>query len=83
MVHVHGQVPCSRADVFSSKDVSMIEKRMMMKFLTFCVDFEKHEEDYKGNNCIEQKYCLCIMHLHLSVRGNEVFSDTEYICTLS
>ena len=42
------QVPCSRADVFSSKDVSMIEKRKMMKFLTFCVDYEKHEEDYKG-----------------------------------
>ena len=29
------RVPCSRADVFSSKQVSMIEKRMMMKFLQF------------------------------------------------
>lgn len=53
----------------------MIEKRMMMKFLTFCVDFEKHEEDYKGNNCIENKYCSHILHLHLS-GGNEEFSDT-------
>lgn len=31
----------------------MIEKRMMMKFFIFCVDFEKYEEDYKGNICIE------------------------------
>ena len=57
------QVPCSRADVFSSKDVSMIEKRKMMKFLTFCVDYEKHEEDYKGRIMI----ILIIMMLKESV----------------
>ncbi|XP_074650137.1 rab proteins geranylgeranyltransferase component A 2-like isoform X2 [Tubulanus polymorphus] len=42
------QVPCSRADVFSSKAVSMIEKRMLMKFLTFCMDYDQHPEDYAG-----------------------------------
>ena len=42
------QVPCSRSDVFNSKQVSMIEKRMMMKFLTFAMDYEKHPEEYEG-----------------------------------
>ena len=42
------KVPCSREDVFSSKAISMVEKRRLMKFLTFCVDFEKHPEEYQG-----------------------------------
>ena len=41
-------VPCSRADVFSSKLISVIEKRMLMKFLTFCVEFEQHSEVYEA-----------------------------------
>ncbi|XP_069841806.1 rab proteins geranylgeranyltransferase component A 2-like isoform X2 [Dendropsophus ebraccatus] len=41
------QVPCSRADVFSSKQLSMIEKRTLMKFLTFCSDYEQHPEEYQ------------------------------------
>ncbi|KAK3606341.1 hypothetical protein CHS0354_041976 [Potamilus streckersoni] len=41
------RVPCSRADVFSSKLVSMLEKRMLMKFLTFCMDYEKQPEEYQ------------------------------------
>lgn len=42
------QVPCSRADVFSCKDVTVVEKRMLMKFLTFCRGFEQHPEEYRG-----------------------------------
>lgn len=41
------QVPCSRADVFASRQLSMVEKRMLMKFLTFCLDFEQHPEEYQ------------------------------------
>lgn len=41
------QVPCSRADVFASKQLSMVEKRMLMKFLTFCLDFEQYPEEYQ------------------------------------
>lgn len=37
---MHDKVPCSRADVFESKLVSMLEKRKMMKFLAFCTNFE-------------------------------------------
>ncbi|XP_077519148.1 rab escort protein [Amblyomma americanum] len=42
------QVPCSRADVFTSKNVTVVEKRMLMKFLTFCKEFEQHSEEYRG-----------------------------------
>ncbi|KAJ8298316.1 hypothetical protein KUTeg_024847 [Tegillarca granosa] len=40
------KVPCSRADVFSSKDVSMLEKRMLMKFLTFCNDYQNQPQEW-------------------------------------
>ncbi|XP_053402003.1 rab proteins geranylgeranyltransferase component A 2-like isoform X2 [Mercenaria mercenaria] len=39
------KVPCSRADVFSSKKVSMLEKRMLMKFLQFCLQYEDKPEE--------------------------------------
>ncbi|XP_051003901.1 rab proteins geranylgeranyltransferase component A 2 [Acomys russatus] len=39
------QVPCSRADVFNSKELTMVEKRMLMKFLTFCLDYEQHSDE--------------------------------------
>ncbi|EDO49686.1 predicted protein, partial [Nematostella vectensis] len=40
-------VPCSRSDVFSSKLIPVIEKRLLMKFLTFCLDHNEHLEEYK------------------------------------
>lgn len=42
------EVPCSRADVFSSNVISIVEKRMLMKFLTFCLDFEQQQDQYEG-----------------------------------
>ncbi|XP_051537234.1 rab proteins geranylgeranyltransferase component A 1-like isoform X2 [Myxocyprinus asiaticus] len=44
------QVPCSRADVFASKQLTVVEKRMLMKFLTFCLDFEQHPEEYQDSS---------------------------------
>ncbi|XP_059137164.1 rab proteins geranylgeranyltransferase component A 2 [Peromyscus eremicus] len=41
------QVPCSRADVFNSKELTMVEKRKLMKFLTFCLDYEQHSDEYQ------------------------------------
>lgn len=41
------QVPCSRADVFNSKALTMVEKRVLMKFLTFCLDYECHPDEYQ------------------------------------
>ncbi|XP_029414445.1 rab proteins geranylgeranyltransferase component A 1 isoform X2 [Nannospalax galili] len=49
------QVPCSRADVFNSKQLTMVEKRMLMKFLTFCMEYEKHPDEYKA--CEEITFC--------------------------
>ncbi|KAM4019913.1 rab proteins geranylgeranyltransferase component A 1 [Anomaloglossus baeobatrachus] len=52
LTYHHGkieQVPCSRSDVFSSKQLSMIEKRTLMKFLTFCADYEQHPEEYEDH----------------------------------
>lgn len=37
-------VPSSRADVFSTKHVSVVEKRILMKFLTFCMSYEAQAE---------------------------------------
>ena len=45
------QVPCSRADMFTTKSVSMIDKRKMMRFLSFCAEYESHPEQYQGT-CI-------------------------------
>ncbi|XP_023586643.1 rab proteins geranylgeranyltransferase component A 2 [Trichechus manatus latirostris] len=42
------QVPCSRADVFNSKELTMVEKRMLMKFLTFCFDYEQYPDEYEA-----------------------------------
>ncbi|XP_065842130.1 rab proteins geranylgeranyltransferase component A 2-like [Oscarella lobularis] len=50
VTHMNGMlrdVPSSRADVFNSQIVNIIEKRMLMKFLTFCMDFEDHLDEYE------------------------------------
>ena len=42
------QVPCSRADVFASQNVGVVEKRMLMKLLTFCLEFDKNPAEFAG-----------------------------------
>ncbi|XP_040567423.2 LOW QUALITY PROTEIN: rab proteins geranylgeranyltransferase component A [Lepeophtheirus salmonis] len=39
-------VPSSRADVFSTQKISVVEKRILMKFLTFALNYESHYEVY-------------------------------------
>lgn len=41
-------VPCSRADVFNSKEINMVEKRLLMKILSLCVDYENKSDNFKG-----------------------------------
>lgn len=43
-------VPCSRADVFSSKDITMVEKRLLMKALSMCSEYDKKPEDFQGTS---------------------------------
>ncbi|XP_058129228.1 rab proteins geranylgeranyltransferase component A [Anopheles ziemanni] len=37
-------VPCSRSDVFTSKDVNVIEKRLLMKFLQSCASYDEGQD---------------------------------------
>ncbi|KAK3857778.1 hypothetical protein Pcinc_035987, partial [Petrolisthes cinctipes] len=37
-------VPCSRSDVFTTSAISLVEKRLLMKFLQFCSSYEKHQD---------------------------------------
>ncbi|XP_013118528.2 rab proteins geranylgeranyltransferase component A [Stomoxys calcitrans] len=51
-------VPCSRSDVFNTKDLSIVEKRLLMKFLTICLTYgeDKFEEDmaeFRGKPFLE------------------------------
>lgn len=40
-------VPCSRADVFTNKNVTVLEKRLLMKVLSNCMNVD-NEEEFKG-----------------------------------
>lgn len=47
-------VPCSRADVFATEAVSIVEKRMLMKMLTSIVGYNEDEmnNEFKGKTLI-------------------------------
>lgn len=38
------EVPCSRQTVFRSTSISLIQKRILMKFIQFCVEADKNAE---------------------------------------
>ena len=41
-------VPCSRSDVFSTKHISPVEKRIFMKFVSFCLEYQEYPEKYEN-----------------------------------
>ena len=45
-------VPCSRADVFTTKDVNVVEKRLLMKVLSNCMNYKEGCEEFKGMSCV-------------------------------
>uniref|UniRef100_A0A8D3DZS1 Rab proteins geranylgeranyltransferase component A n=1 Tax=Scophthalmus maximus TaxID=52904 RepID=A0A8D3DZS1_SCOMX len=47
------QVPCSRADVFASRQLSVVEKRKLMRFLTSCVEETEEQQVYNGRPYLE------------------------------
>ncbi|XP_054482849.1 rab proteins geranylgeranyltransferase component A 1-like, partial [Anoplopoma fimbria] len=47
------QVPCSRADVFASRQLSVVEKRKLMRFLTSCVEETEEQRAYHGRPYLE------------------------------
>jgi RAB protein geranylgeranyltransferase component A len=42
------EVPCSRSDVFGSELINVLEKRALMRFMTFCSTFEDCPEEYES-----------------------------------
>ncbi len=54
------QVPCSRADLFSSQAVSMLEKRRMMKFLSFCSDYTSQPDAFQGECSSVRIVCVIL-----------------------
>lgn len=67
-------VPCSRSDVFNTKTLTIVEKRLLMKFLTACNDYaeDKVNEDsltFRGRTFLEylqaqrvtDKIATCVM----------------------
>ncbi|KAG7237504.1 hypothetical protein INR49_032253 [Caranx melampygus] len=56
LTYRHGnveQVPCSRADVFASRQLSVVEKRKLMRFLTSCVEETEEQQAYNGRPFLE------------------------------
>uniref|UniRef100_A0A3B4AYZ2 Rab proteins geranylgeranyltransferase component A n=1 Tax=Periophthalmus magnuspinnatus TaxID=409849 RepID=A0A3B4AYZ2_9GOBI len=47
------QVPCSRADVFSSRQLSVVDKRKLMKFLTSCLDENDPPTEFVGRSYMD------------------------------
>ena len=57
-------VPSSRADVFATKHISVVEKRILMKFLTFCLTYDEHPEVYE--NYVQKTYEDFLKHQKLT-----------------
>lgn len=41
-------VPCSRSDVFTNKNVNVVEKRLLMKILGNCLNYEHGCKEFLG-----------------------------------
>lgn len=42
----------------------MVEKRMLMKFLTFCLEYEQHPDEYQGSVSIHSVHpCLASLFI--------------------
>ena len=57
-------VPSSRADVFATKHVTVVEKRILMKYMNFCVNYEAQPEVYE--NFIGKTYLEFLKHERLT-----------------
>uniref|UniRef100_A0A1A7XRM5 Rab proteins geranylgeranyltransferase component A n=1 Tax=Iconisemion striatum TaxID=60296 RepID=A0A1A7XRM5_9TELE len=56
LTYHHGnveQVPCSRADVFASRQLSVVEKRKLMRFLTSCMEETEEQQAYNSRPYLE------------------------------
>ncbi|KAH8402251.1 hypothetical protein KR009_010866 [Drosophila setifemur] len=81
-------VPCSRSDVFNTKSLTIVEKRLLMKFLTACNDYgeDKSNEDslaFRGRTFQEylqaqrvtEKISSCVMQAIAMCSPNTSFEE--------
>ncbi|KAH8316671.1 hypothetical protein KR067_012864 [Drosophila pandora] len=81
-------VPCSRSDVFNTKSLTIVEKRLLMKFLTACNDYgeDKCNEDsleFRGRTFLEylqaqrvtEKISSCVMQAIAMCGPNTSFEE--------
>ncbi|KAI6648838.1 Rab proteins geranylgeranyltransferase component A 1-like isoform X2 [Oopsacas minuta] len=59
-------VPASRADVFTSKTVSVLEKRLLMRFVTFVMDLDEHTEEVEKYNA--RPFSEFMEHMRLNAK---------------
>ncbi|XP_045763212.1 rab proteins geranylgeranyltransferase component A 1 isoform X2 [Maniola jurtina] len=59
-------VPCSRADVFATEAVSIVEKRMLMKMLTSIVGYNEEEMDNEFKDWNDKTFQEYLMHKGLT-----------------
>ncbi|KAG2223594.1 hypothetical protein INT45_001676 [Circinella minor] len=43
------RVPSSKQDVFTNKSINLVDKRKLMRFLTFAIDFDSNPDVLEGN----------------------------------
>ncbi|XP_052737862.1 rab proteins geranylgeranyltransferase component A 1 [Bicyclus anynana] len=59
-------VPCSRADVFATEAVSIVEKRMLMKMLTSIVGYNEEEMDNEFKDWTDKTFQEYLTHKGLT-----------------
>ncbi|CAG9563332.1 unnamed protein product [Danaus chrysippus] len=59
-------VPCSRADVFATEAVSIVEKRMLMKMLTSIVGYNEEEMDNEFKDWTDKSFKDYLTHKGLT-----------------
>ncbi|CEF64855.1 GDP dissociation inhibitor [Strongyloides ratti] len=47
------KVPCSKADVFKTTSITMLEKRILMKFMTEVLNWHFHREEHEWKDVLE------------------------------
>lgn len=57
-------VPSSRADVFSTKELTVVEKRLLMKLLTICVNYEADKTEWREHD--DKTYLEFLRENHLT-----------------
>lgn len=50
------KVPCSKADVFKTNAITMLEKRILMKFLTEVLNWHFHKEEHEWKDILDSNF---------------------------